>query len=245
MPNAVSGFTAAEIVSYIQNFTGNTSADFGTFLEQTIPLAEFRYCKAHDWRFLYKVNLPLSVASGTDEYTLNSSSIGYYMQADDVKNIYNATEGIYLKKTSLETIRRADPDSDDGSTSEFIAAWAPIGDNKIILYPKVFADTDLRIDGKILPTALFTTSNYPTIPIHYQDSFIAYVLFLALDRENDDRAGAKRQEAMELITRDIQADLAGQGSAADEPRIKSAMEALFDGAANNNESLYLRSLFNS
>jgi hypothetical protein len=230
MPSATYGFTGTEIVEHAQSFTGNYSSAFQTFLQNTLPLAEFRFCKSHDWKFLNKVNLSLSVTNGTDEYELNASTLGFYMKAEDVRNVYDATNGIYLKKTTLDKIRRADPDHNEGSATQHPTHWAPIGDNRIMLYPPTFASATLKIDGKVTPTALLTLSNYPTIPFHLQEAFITYFLSLALDRENDDRAVAKKQEAMGLIRQDIQDDMAGGGDAGDEPRMKHMREADVDGA---------------
>jgi hypothetical protein len=52
MPNDVTGFTGDEIVEFVKNFIGNQSSEFQSFIEQLLPLAEHRYCKAHDWSFL-------------------------------------------------------------------------------------------------------------------------------------------------------------------------------------------------
>jgi predicted extracellular nuclease len=51
---------------------------------------------------------------------------------------------------------------------------------------------------------------------------------MALDRENDDRAASKKQEALVLIRQDIQADMQGL-SEVENPRIKSLNEARYDG----------------
>lgn len=229
MPHVDTGFTGAEIRDYIVNFIGNDDSEFKTFVEQTLPLAEFRFAKIHTWKWLNKVNLSLTVVSGTNEYTLNSSSIGFYMRASNVRNIFNQTEGIYLKKTTLEKIRRGDPKTDDGSATSNITHWAPIGTNRIMVYPKTFEDTTLKIDGLISPPALHTMSNYPTVPYEYQQTFIDYVLSVCLFRENDDRFQAHRREVEAQIRQDIGADVDDIGDAADEPRMKSQYEAEADG----------------
>lgn len=228
MPNATSGFSGNEVVAYVKSWTGNASSDFQTFVEQSLPLAEFRFCKAHDWAFLHKQNLSLTVASGTSEYTLNTAAIGYEMQVTDVKSIFSVANNLYLKKVTLDQIRRMDPNQDDGSSTAKILCWAPSSDNKIVVYPPSFSDTTLKIDGKVQAAALHTLSAYPTIPYHYQDSYMTYVIALALARENDDRAVAMKQEALGLIKADVQADLANLGDS-DQPRIKSLAEQSLDG----------------
>jgi len=93
--------------------------------------------------------------------------------------------------------------------------WAAIGEQRILLYPTPYKPVTLRVDGKVLPTPLtdFTSTDPAndtgarlSIPYQYQESFIAYVEALALDRENDDRAPGKKQEALYLIKQDIQSD---------------------------------------
>jgi hypothetical protein len=57
---------------------------------------------------------------------------------------------------------------------------------------------------------------------------------MALDRENDDRATAKKQEAMALVRSDILDDMRNLGDT-ENPRIKSMLEARFDGIGGNND----------
>lgn len=228
MPSSTLGFTGTEIVSRVVNFVGNTTSQFQTFVEQTLPLAEFRYCKMHPWRFLYKQHLPLSVTNGTNVYSLDGTTLGYYMSADDVHTIFDETNGRVLRKIDLKDIRRLDPKSDDGTNIDDLTHWAPLNDNQIYLYPPIFATVTLRVDGWVTPNALTTLSNYPTVPYRYQEGFIEYVTAIALDRENDDRAGTKQQSALAMITSDIRADQHQNGET-DLPRIRHWNEANVDG----------------
>jgi hypothetical protein len=186
-------------------------------------LAELRFCKLHDWAFLNKQNLSLTVSSGTNTYDLSVANIGFYMQCSNVRTIWSAAGNQPLQKTTLERIRQMDADDNDGSTNRYPEFWAPVNDNQILIWPTVFKGTALKIDGKITPTALLTLSNYPTIPIHMQETFIEYLKAVALDRENDDRAAAKKQEVMGMVRQDIADDMAALGDA-EEPRMKSAIE---------------------
>lgn len=243
MPSSTSGFTGSEIVSRVISYVGNNTSAFQTYVEQTLPLAEFRFCKTHPWRFLYKQNLSLSCTSGTNEYSLASGTIGYYMAAEDVHNVVDATNGRVLKKVDLKDLRRLDPKTNDGSATDELTHWAPVSDNTIMVYPKTFANVTLKIDGWITPSALTTLSNYPTIPYRYQESFIEYVIAMALDRENDDRAATKKSEAMQLIMADVRDDLAGRGDV-DHPRFRSWNESNVDGVGGADlEQFYLNSLF--
>lgn len=243
MPSSTSGFSGTEILNHVINYVGNTSSDFSTYVTNLIPMAEYRYCKMHDWKFLQQNNLSLTVVSNTNQYTLDSAAIGHYMQADDVKSIYSVANGIYLQKTTLEELRRMDVKQDDGTSASKLMLWAPAGDNRIVVHPKVFSDTTLRIDGKVTPSALLSLSSYPTIPFRYQEGFIKYVMAQALERENDTRADIIKQEAMMLIRQDIQDDMAGNGSSADAPRIKHWWEAGLDGVGGDLEPLWIASLF--
>lgn len=230
MPSSSAGFTGNEIVSRVQSFVGNWSTSFLTFVQETLPLAEFRFCKMHDWKFLKKIGLSLTVTNGQSEYDLSVANIGYYMQVDDVESIYDVTEGIYLKKVDLNYLRRLDAEADDGSSASGPTMWAATGDNQITLYPAIFKTGTLKIDGKITPVALQTLSNTPTIPYRYQEAFIEYVIAIALDRENDTRAASRKKEALQLIQLDINDDMASMANT-DEPRIRSRFE-LVDGAAS-------------
>lgn len=242
MPSSTLGFTGTEIVNKVISYVGNTKSDFQSYVEQLLPLAEFRFCKMHDWRFLNKQNLPLTVVNGTSEYTLNTGTIGYYMAADDVETIWDNTNGRVLKKVTLKDLRRFDPKKDDGSATDQPTHWAPVEDNKVEIYPPQFAGQTLRVDGKITPSALTTLSNYPTIPYKYQESFIEYVIAMALDRENDDRASTKKAEAVELIKLDIKNDVSSKGDI-DSPRLRSEREAAVDGVGGSSEKDYFNYLF--
>lgn len=243
MPSSSTGFSGTEIVNRVISYVGNNKTDFQTYVEQTLPLAEFRFCKMHNWRFLYKQNLSLTVSSGTNEYTLDSGSIGYYMAAEDVHTIFDPAQGIVLEKKDLKELRRMDSKNDDGSSTSDIDFWAPTSDNKIYLHPKTFQTTSLKIDGWITPTALTTLSNYPTIPFKYQESFIEYVMAMALDRENDDRAEAKKASAIELMRLDIRNDVQSRGDT-DQPRVRSMAEAAVDGVGGEDaEQAWLNWLF--
>lgn len=237
MPSSTLGFSGNEIVEHVKKYIGNQSSTFQTFLENSLALCEQRFCKAHDWSFLKKQNLNLTVVSGTVEYTLETGSIGFYMAASDVYTIFNPANNAVLRKVTLDEIRRMDPDQDDGSTNAQVTHWAPSGDNKIVIYPVTFATTQLKVDGKITPTALLTLTNYPTIPYRYQESFIEYVKAIALDRENDDRAPSQRQFAMGLMRQDIADDLASLGDT-ELPRVKAYGEQVLDGRQANLDQIY-------
>lgn len=245
MPNSTSGMTGNEIVTFVTGWIGNYSDAFKTLVGQMLPMAEKRYCKAHTWRFLYKQKLALTVASGTDVYSLDIAGIGFNMPADKVESVWSIDNGIYLKKYDLNAIRRYDTKQNFGNANSKLQFWGPVNDNQIFVYPKVFADTSLEVDGWIVPTTLYDLTEYPTIPERYQDSFVMYVLALAADRENDDRAARLKGDALAMIKMDIQDDLSNMASSADSARIRSQAEAALDGVGGNAEQAWINSLFST
>jgi hypothetical protein len=244
MASPVNGFTRDELVNHIKVYVGNTSQSFVTWLQDAVWMAEQRYCKANDWSFLRKKNLRLAVTSGTQYYKLEPSTIGFYMRATNVENVWSVEQGRYLKRVELEDIRRRDADENDGdSASGNLLLWAPAGgDNEIAVYPRIFSNLELRLDGIITPTPIMTGSAYFTIPVHYQDAFVEYVKALALDRENDARANAQKNAALAMIRQDIAADKANLG-ATDTPRIKDYWEQGIGGSPAN-DALYMALFWN-
>jgi len=241
MPSSSTGFAGTEIVNRVVEFIGNTKTTFQTYVEQTLPLAEFRFCKIHDWSFLHKQNLSLTVTSGTNVYTLNTASIGFEMTAKDVETIFDPAQGRVLAKKTLKELRRLDPEVDDGSSSADIQYWAPVNDNQIMVWPKTFRTTTLKVDGKISPTPLLTLSNYPTIPFRYQEGFIEYIIAIALQHENDDRFESQKNYAISLIQQDMQDDLTSGGNT-EAPRMRSMNEAAVDGVGGS-DNAWIASLF--
>jgi len=222
------GLTYAEIVSHVAKYVGNQSADFLEYVRQTVLLAEQRYMKMHDWSFLRKTDLSLSVTSGTAEYNLTFSVSGknYTMAANEVETIRAEADNVVLKRVMLDEIRRLDPDNNDGSANDTPSYWAVAGQNRIRIWPPTTKNITLKIDGKVSPEQPDYNSfgnEYPAIPVKFQEGFIEYVKAMALDRENDQRALQKKQEAMTLILQDIQSDLEI------DDRIRSMEEFRYDG----------------
>lgn len=152
MPTQDLGYSAAEVIQLLKLYVGNKSTDFESYVSYELPLAEFRYSKRHDWSFLYKENLSLAIVDGTAEYVLNHATIGFYMAASDVIVIRDEAMNRVLRKTTIDDIRRMDPNNDDGENNNSGPIyWAPAGDNRIVVYPRIFSTTTLKVDGKITP----------------------------------------------------------------------------------------------
>lgn len=237
--SGTSGFTGNDIVTRVQNFVGNNSTKFKTYVEQSLDLALFRFCKAHDWNFMHKSDLSLAVTNGTAEYDLSVANIGHYMAAENVETIFDESNGIVAKRVDLNQIRRLDPADDDGSDQDGVTLWAPVADNKIRIWPPNVKTGTVKIDGKISPVSLSTNlANFPDIPYRYQEGFIELVIAMALERENDDRAPGQFSKAIAIIREDIKDDLR-QLSNTENPRIKSMREARHDGIGANIDAFLL------
>lgn len=234
--NQTTGYTGNDVVSRVVNYVGNTSSTFRDYVRQAVPLAIFRFCKMHDWSFLRKTGLSLTTVTGQAEYDLSVANIGFLMAASDVEVIRDEANNVVLKRVDLSQIRRLDADNNDGSTNDTPSLWALVSDNTIRIWPGTVKVLSLKIDGKITPTVPDPDSMTSALPIpyKYQESLIEYVIALALDRENDDRAPVKKQEAMALIRSDILDDMRNLGEV-ENPRIKSLFESRFDGISGNND----------
>lgn len=234
--NQTTGYTGNDIVSRVTNYVGNTSSTFRDYVRQAVPLAIFRFCKMHDWSFLRKTGLTLTTVTGQAEYDLSVANIGFLMAASDVEVIRAEADGVVMKRLELNQIRRFDAENADGSSNDTPSFWAVVGDNTIRIWPPTVKVMSLKIDGKITPTVPDPDSMTSALPIpyKYQESLIEYVIALALDRENDDRAPVKKQEAMALIRSDILDDMRNLGEV-ENPRIKSLFESRFDGISGNND----------
>lgn len=230
MIDADLGFDGTEIVDRIVNFMGEYDDRTKVFVVKTLPFAIQRYCKLHDWSFLFKYNLELVITQGTSEYELDVDGIGFKMSCDNVSSIYSPTGKKVLVKRDITRLRE---DSSFYNSAGPAATnpdyWAEIGDSRILLGPEKFATGTLRIDGKIDTTALETAvaaydivsapdeldEVFPEIPFKYQEGFIEYALAMCLDRGNDERASSKKAEAKALVELDIQDDLRRAGDIMD------------------------------
>lgn len=231
MPN-FNGFTYGDIISRVSTFIGNDSVEFRDYVAGAILLAEMRYFKMHDWSFLRVTDIPLTTVVGQTEYTLNfnvtlnGSPRDVSVAANEIETIRAEADNLVLKRVMLDEIRRLDPDNNDGSNTDTPSMWAVAGQNKIRVWPPTTKAMTLKIDAKVtpaLPDKTTFSALYPIIPFKYQEAFIEYVIAMALDRENDDRALQKKQEAMTLVLQDIQSDLDV------DDRIRSMQEFKYDG----------------
>jgi hypothetical protein len=212
MPSSTQGFSKEELVTHVAQFTGNFSDTFSEWLGNAIWLAQSRYCKMHDWKWLNKRDLRLELTSGTRNYTLDTDSLGYYMRAEDVRRVFSEQTNTYLDAISLDDMRRRDANADSGAVGAPVTAWAPGGgDNEILVYPRAFVDSFVRVDGKITPPPILEDEDYLVIPPHMQDAFVEYVKALALQYGNDSRAQAQMQAAFQLVRQDVQNDQSNLG----------------------------------
>lgn len=245
MIDADLGFDGTEFIDRAVAFVGNTSDSFREFAAKSLPFAIQRYARFHDWSFLFKYNLALSVVEGTSEYDLNVANLGFKMDTDSVQTIYNPTNNCVIRKLDLTGYRANSYYFNDEAGAEPVTApsvWAEIGANRIILGPQLFETQELKIDGTIIPSNFSTAAAaydidtapdafdgvFPEIPFEYQEAFFEYFLALTLDRENDDRASAKKSLAADLVNKDIQHDLRRAGDQTG-IRFKTIEELFYDG----------------
>lgn len=215
------GYDGTEIIDRVVAFAGNKTDKFRDYVAKSLPFAIQRYVKMHDWSFLFKFDLTLTITEGTNEYDLNIANIGFKMSTDNVSKIYSTVNNRQITKIDITRLRDERRFYNGGGSA--ITApekWAEIGDSRIVLSPELFVDGTLQVDGKIDTTAFEDASAlwnigtnptaydgvFPEIPYKYQEGFVEYVTSLALDRENDDRTSVKKQLADSLIKLDIQDD---------------------------------------
>ncbi len=220
------GYDGTEIIDRVVAFVGTKSDKFRDYVAKSLPFAIQRYVKMHDWSFLFKFNLNLVITEGTNIYDLNIANIGFKMSTDNVSKIYSEVLNQQVIKIDITRLRdRRSFYNSSGTAALGPTNWAEIGDSKIVLGPELFEDGQVKIDGKVDTTAFENASAlwnvgtnptafdnvFPEIPYKYQEGFIEYVISLALDRENDDRAQVKRAEAQALVRLDVQDDLRRSG----------------------------------
>lgn len=215
------GYDGTEIIDRTVAFVGNKTDEFRDYVARSLPFAIQRYAKMHDWSFLFKYNLNLIITEGTNEYELNVANIGFKMSTDNVSKIYS--EDLSQQVIKMDITRLRDKRSfynSDGAAANGPENWAEIGDSRIVFGPELFETGEVKVDGKVDTTAFEIASAawdvgtnptaydavFPEIPFKYQEAFLEYVISLALDRENDDRASTKKQLVDALIKLDIQDD---------------------------------------
>lgn len=228
------GFTAKQIITRIQNYAGSSSTEFDEYVLNSINTAQFSFAKKHAWNYLFRTNIPLTLVNGTAEYELNIANTGFNIESGGIRSIFDPNNSRYLKKISHADMRRLDPNSNDDGVP---TSWAIAGDQKIVFYPPNLEATALLIDAQVQPTPVTNFESedpiaFPgarlDIPYKYQESFYVLMLAMVLDREDDDRANRKFDEARRLIREDIDNDMTALGDTED-PRIKHHYEAAADG----------------
>ena len=195
------GYTVQDIIDLVCNYVGRDEVKFKDYLKSIIPLAEARIISLHDWSYMYDTGLKLNIQADTNTYFTTALTNRFNQPKNmEVENISLIYHDVPMKKVLLNDIRNHEVAKGKPSM------WAPLTSREIIIYPTPKENMTLFIDGKINLIPLTTVTSYPTIPYKYQESFIAYIIALALERDNDDRARAKKQEAFALIQSDMRKD---------------------------------------
>lgn len=241
MADPILGLTGTDIKNHVIKYVGNGSADFETWIDVQLPLAEHRVLKLHDWSYLRFIDFTLPLVNGTRDYQLNSTNVTELtttqtIDPDSIETIHVPETGVVLRKMDKAALLRADPQEDDGSDGSDAQAWARLDDKTLRIYPPNFKNQTAFLNGRRQEASLTTLSNTLQIPYKYQNSFVRYIEALSLDRENDDRADVAKAEALNLIREDIDEDMKRTGDVT-EPRIKDLREAAQDGFAQQLNSI--------
>lgn len=214
MPSATLGWNRDEIVSKILDTLGRTGdSTLQSRLQEDINFAQLTFWKFYDWRWGATNGLTdgvyLTLVTGTNTYTLNTSGITVEMRNTDVSKLYmtDATFARVLIKAELRELRTWDPGKTNQQCPEF---YAESGNNSIELWPKPTSTVNglkIYVDGKRMPTFITTGAAYPDVPIEYQETFIQYLLVRALSRERNATATAELAIFKDMLKNDLQCDL--------------------------------------
>ena len=145
LSNGALGFSGNDIVSRVVSFVGDTSSEFLTYMQDSLNLAQMRYCKAHDWFFLQRSDILITVngTNGVNEYDLSSitdtitgQNISIY--TSNIAVIHMPYPGTVLRKITIEDLRRFDPEEVNGSTADSPSMWCPVSDTRLKIWPDTF-----------------------------------------------------------------------------------------------------------
>lgn len=214
MPSSIAGFTRGEIIAKVLDTLGRSGdITLQTRLQEDINLAQLDFWKRFDWKFGRKNGvadgLAIQLIAGQGVYILDTPEIGHEMRGTDVDKIYSIDPqyASVLTKVELREIRMTDPMLQQQA---FPDCYALIDKHRIQVWPIPSTTVNgqiLYVDGKVLPTFMEDDTDFPDIPIEYQDSFIQYLTVLAYKRENDPRWKELLMDFEKMIREDKQADL--------------------------------------
>ncbi len=214
MPSSTLGFNRGEIIDKVLDTLGRTGdVELQTRLRDDINLGQLDFWKRFDWKFGRKNGvqdgLSVTLVAGQGVYTLNTAEIGFEMRVTDIDKLYSVDPqyASVLTRVELREVRMADPMLQQRA---FPNCYAAVDKNRIQVWPipsTTAAGQILYIDGKVMPVFMAADSDYPDIPIEYQDTFIHYMTMLGYKRENDPRWKELLADFEKMIKEDKQNDL--------------------------------------
>jgi len=260
MPNSTLGWTRLEIINKILDTLGrSTDAIVLARLKEDINFAQLAFWKMFDWKWgkmfggsqngLYTPIVDQQSQYETTTVTINLPPIfTYTFRPQDIDKVYisynptNPSDTTYLKYTTTlikvesRELRIASP----GFNQCGVPTHYAINDNKTIEIfpvpnttlgtPSDLIGQYLWFDAKRMPTFMVNDTDYPDIPIEYQETFMQYFLCRSLSRERDPRMDQELLIFKDMLKQDKQTDLAEVES---NLRIKFAEEELIPSTQNN------------
>ena len=171
------GFSGTEIVQRVIDYVGDTSSTFENYMLDSLNLAQFKFCKAHDWDFLQRSDLLLAcdgtggpnnfdLASITDPVSGNAVTI----PTSSISMIHTVYPGVVLRKISIQDLRRFDPQETNGTIVDTPTMWCPVSEKRFKIWPDNFdggASVSFKgaLAGQSLPLLTATSSLSPTVNI--------------------------------------------------------------------------------
>ena len=124
------GMTRANILDRVVAIIGDNSTEFRSYLETSLDNAMHLLWDAHDWTFKHKAST-LSTVIAQEEYDLSVVTTDI-RSSNDIEVLYDSTEGRFLRKNDLHSIKKRYPKADNsGDPTEY----APWGTKAIFLNP--------------------------------------------------------------------------------------------------------------
>lgn len=214
MADPILGLNRDEIVESILDTVGRPGdTTLQTRLNRDINFAQLAFWKLRDWKFAYKNgltdNVKFPLQAGVTSYVMNTATVGFEIRNTDVDKIYiiDPAHQRTLDKVSSRDIRAADPGRQ--STGD-PTVYAPYKHNGIDVWPipdDSLAGVDVYIDAKVLPSWISLGSDYPSVPIEYQETFMQYFLYRTLSRERDPRQEKELIIFKDMLKTDTEHDL--------------------------------------
>lgn len=214
MPDPILGLNRDEVVAQVLDSIGRTGdTALQTRLNTDINFAQLAFWKMLDWKFAYKDGLTdlvkFDIATGQSVYTLNTATVGFEIRNTDIDKLHIIDPAYQrtLDKVSSRDIRIADPGRQVLGPP---TCYAGIKHNQVEIWP--IPDLALNgiavyVDAKVMPAWIAQSTDYTSIPVEYQETFIQYFLYRTLSRERDPRQTEELQIFKDMLKTDIQYDL--------------------------------------